>query len=39
MDTYTSFIWIIIFFDTDFKYGSGLKFWGYIETNAVCIIL
>jgi hypothetical protein len=29
----TSFIWIIIFFDEDFKRGEGTKFCGYVRTN------
>jgi hypothetical protein len=34
MDTPISFIWIIILFDTVFKYGDGVKFWGYVVINA-----
>jgi hypothetical protein len=34
MDILTSFIWIIILFDRDFKYGDGAKFLGYVWTNA-----
>jgi hypothetical protein len=31
MDIPTSFIWVI-FFDGDFEYGGGSKFWCYIGT-------
>jgi hypothetical protein len=34
MDIPTNFIWIIILFDTVFKYGDGSKFWGYVGINA-----
>jgi hypothetical protein len=34
MDIPVSFIWIIISFDAVFKYGDGVKFWGYVVTNA-----
>jgi hypothetical protein len=34
MDIPTSFILIIILFDTVFKYGDGAKFWGYVGINA-----
>jgi hypothetical protein len=39
MDIPTSFIWIIIMFDTVFKYDDGEKFWGYVGINAepLCI--
>jgi hypothetical protein len=34
IDTPTSFILIIIFFDEALKYGDGETFWGYVGTNA-----
>jgi hypothetical protein len=34
MDIPTSFIWIIILFDVVFKYGDGVKIWGYFMINA-----
>jgi hypothetical protein len=34
MDIPTSFIWIVVLFDTVFKYGDGKKFWGYVVINA-----
>jgi hypothetical protein len=34
MDIPINFIWIIILFDTVFKYGDGSKFWGYVVINA-----
>jgi hypothetical protein len=34
MDILMSFIWIVIFFDGDFEYGSGSTFWSYVWTNA-----
>jgi hypothetical protein len=34
MDIPTSLIWIIILFQEAFKYGDGVKFLGYVGTNA-----
>jgi hypothetical protein len=34
MDIPTSFIWIIILFETIFKCDDGAKFWGYVGINA-----
>jgi hypothetical protein len=34
MDIPISFIWIIILFDTVFKYGDGEKCLGYVVINA-----
>jgi hypothetical protein len=34
MDIPTSFIWIIILFDSVVKYGDDAKFWGYVGLNA-----
>jgi hypothetical protein len=41
MNTPTSFIWIINLFDKAFKYGGGVKCWGYVGTNAepLCVQL
>jgi hypothetical protein len=38
MDIPTSCIWIIIFFEEASEYGSGSKFWGYVEpyTDSLC---
>jgi hypothetical protein len=34
MDITTSFIWIIALFDKAFNCADGVKFWGYVGTNA-----
>jgi hypothetical protein len=34
MDIPVRFIWMIILFDAVFKYGDGVKFWGYVVINA-----
>jgi hypothetical protein len=42
MDIVRSFIWIIILFDREFKYGDGAKFLGYVLDKCwrcVCIIV
>jgi hypothetical protein len=41
MDTPTSFIWIVVFFDEGSKYGMGAKFWNYVAKTAetLCVVL
>jgi hypothetical protein len=34
MNIPTSFIWIIILLDEVLKYCDGVRFWGYVGTNA-----
>jgi hypothetical protein len=34
MDITKNFIWTIIVFDEDFKYGDGVNFLDYVETNS-----